>query len=380
MLAVDLSPTEKVESNHKGVLPAMSIEYTPGPLLDAARNTPTALWNDSSDPGELAQSISFGGVGATCNPTIAYTCINQRRDVWLPRIAELAKEMPDATESEIGWQVVRELSLEAAKLLEPIFEAENGRNGRLSMQTDPRLARSAKALADQAEEFHNLAKNIIVKIPATSVGIEAIEEATYRGVSVNVTVSFSVAQAVTTGEAIERGLKRREAEGKDTSQMGPVVTLMVGRLDDWIKEVAARDRMFLDPGHLEWAGIAAFKRAYQEFRKRGLRARMLSAAFRNVMHWSEFVGGDVVVSPPFKWAKLINDSDYKVEERMDIPVREDIMKTLLSIPEFVRAYEPDGMTPEEFDTFGATARTLRGFLQADADLDALVRDVIMPAP
>ena len=380
MLAVDLSPTEKVESNHKGVLPAMSIEYTPGPLLDAARNTPTALWNDSSDPSELAQSISFGGVGATCNPTIAYTCINQRRDVWLPRIAELAKEMPDATESEIGWQVVRELSLEAAKLLEPIFKAENGHNGRLSMQTDPRLARSAKALADQAEEFHNLAKNIIVKIPATSVGIEAIEEATYRGVSVNVTVSFSVAQAVTTGEAIERGLKRREAEGKDTSQMGPVVTLMVGRLDDWIKEVAARDKMFLDPGHLEWCGIAAFKRAYQEFQKRGLRARMLSAAFRNVMHWSEFVGGDVVVSPPFQWAKLINDSDYKMEERMDIPVREDIMKTLLSIPEFVRAYEPDGMTPEEFDTFGATAKTLRGFLQADADLDALVRDVIMPAP
>ena len=379
-LAVDLFPTEKVESNHKGVLPAMSIEYTPGPLLDAARNTPTALWNDSSDPNELAQSISFGGVGATCNPTIAYTCINQRRDVWLPRIAELAKEMPNATESELGWQVVRELSLEAAKLLEPIFEAENGRNGRLSMQTDPRLARSAKALADQAEEFHNLAKNIIVKIPATSVGVEAIEEATYRGVSVNVTVSFSVAQAVTTGEAIERGLKRREAEGKDTSQMGPVVTLMVGRLDDWIKEVAARDKMFLDPGHLEWCGVAAFKRAYQEFQKRGLRARMLSAAFRNVMHWSEFVGGDVVVSPPFKWAKLINDSDYKVEERMDIPVREDIMKTLLSIPEFVRAYEPDGMTPEEFDTFGGTVRTLRGFLQADADLDALVRDVIMPAP
>ncbi len=358
----------------------MPIEYTPGPLLDAARNTPTALWNDSSDPNELAQSISFGGVGATCNPTIAFTCINQRREVWLPRIAELAKEMPEASESEIGWQAVRELSLEAAKLLEPIFERENGRNGRLSMQTDPRLARSAKALADQAEEFSNLAPNIIVKIPATSVGVEAIEEATYRGVSVNVTVSFSVPQAIVTGEAIERGLKRREAEGKDVSTMGPVVTLMVGRLDDWIKDVAKRDGLFLDPGHLEWAGIAAFKRAYQEFNKRGLRARMLSAAFRNVMHWSEFVGGDVVVSPPFKWAKLINDSGYKMQQRMDIPVRDDIMETLLSIPEFIRAYEPDGMTPLEFDTFGATAKTLRGFLQADADLDALVRDVVIPAP
>ena len=358
----------------------MTIEYTPGPLLDASRSTPTALWNDSADPDELKQSISFGGVGATCNPSIAYTCINQRKDVWLPRIAELAEKMPEATESQIGWQVVRELSVEAAKLLEPIFDEQNGRNGRLCIQTDPRLARNAKALADQAEEFSKLARNIIVKIPATSVGIKAIEDATHRGVSVNVTVSFSVPQAVTTGEAIERGLKRREAEGKDISTMGPVVTLMGGRLDDWIKIVAKRDNLFIDPGHLEWAGVAALKRAYHEFQARGLRARVLSAAFRNVMHWSEFVGGDLVVSPPFKWQKLINDSGYKVVNRIDEPVAPEIMKTLESIPEFVRAYEPDGMTPEEFDTFGATVRTLRGFLQADADLDTLVRDVIMPQP
>ena len=358
----------------------MSIEYTPGPLLTATRTTPTVLWNDSADPDELRQSISFGCVGATCNPTIAYTCINQKKERWLPRIAELAEQMPEATESEIGWRIVRELSLEAAGLLEPAFKEHKGRNGRLSMQTDPRLARSAKALADQAEEFSNLAENIIVKIPATSVGVRAIEEATYRGVSVNVTVSFSVPQAVATGEAIERGLRRREAEGKDVSAMGPVVTLMVGRLDDWIKIVAKREGLFLDPGHLEWAGIAAFKRAHQEFISRGLRARMLSAAFRNVMHWSELVGGDLVISPPFKWQKIINASDYKVEPRIDEPVAPRIMKTLLSIPEFVRAYEPDGMTPEEFDTYGATVRTLRGFLQADADLDALVRDVIMPQP
>jgi hypothetical protein len=55
--------------------------------------------------------------------------------------------------------------------------------------------------------------------------MEAIEEATYRGVSVNVTVSFTVAQAVASAEAIERGLRRRDAEGLPTDRMGPVVTL-----------------------------------------------------------------------------------------------------------------------------------------------------------
>ena len=216
--------------------------------------------------------------------------------------------MPTATESEIGWKVVEEVSLQAAKLLEPTFAEHAGRNGRLSMQTDPRLRRSATALADQAEYFASLAPNIIVKVPATEVGVEAIEEATYRGVNINVTVSFTVPQALATGEAIERGLKRREAEGKDVSSIGPVVTIMVGRLDDWLKEVVARDGIEIDPEHLEWAGVAAVKRAYTLFQERGLRARVLAAAYRNQLQWTELVGGDLVLSPPFGWGQKFQAS------------------------------------------------------------------------
>ncbi|PID50749.1 MAG: transaldolase, partial [Propionibacteriales bacterium] len=315
------------------------IKYTPGPLLTAATNTKTCLWNDSSDLDELRQSISFGGVGATCNPVIAYTTISNHLDVWTPRIKQIAAEHPTWGESAIGWQAVKDMSVEAAALLKPIFDEHNGRNGRLSVQTDPRLHRDAKALADQAVEFHEMTDNIVVKIPATKTGIEAIEDATYRGVSVNVTVSFSVPQAVRAAEAIERGLDRRAADGHDISQMGPVVTIMVGRLDDWLKSVVARDQIFLDHSVLEWAGIACFKNAYRIFVERGFRSRLLSAAFRNVYHWAEFVGGDVVVSPPFKWQQIINGSDYETVERMDVPVSEHYLEQLRRIPDFVRAYE-----------------------------------------
>lgn len=358
----------------------MTDTFTPGPLHDAAKRTPTALWNDSSDLEELTESIAMGAVGATCNPTIAYTTLKKHPDIWAPRITKIAQDMPTATEAEIGWQAVKDMSVEAAKLLEPAFEETKGRNGRLSVQTDPTNYRNAKALADQAVEFDHLAHNIIVKIPATSVGLEAIEDATYRGVTVNVTVSFTVAQAVATGEAIERGLKRREAEGLPTDQMWPVVTLMVGRLDDWMKIVAEREQLVFNPGHLEWAGIAAFKRAVEEFDKRGLKSRMLAAAFRNTMHYTELVGGDIVISPPFKWQKRINDAGHEMVERFSQPVPADAMETLLSIDEFRRAYEPDGLTPEEFDTFGATVRTLRGFLADVGNLEALVRDIILPQP
>ncbi len=358
----------------------MTIEPTPGPLLEATELFPTVLWNDSSDLNELRKSISFGGVGATCNPVIAYTTISSYPEIWTERIQKIADEHPTWGESEIGWQAVRDMSVEAAELLHPSFEKYNGRNGRLSVQTDPRLHRDAEALADQAQEFSEMADNIIVKIPATKTGLEAIEEATARGVSINVTVSFSVPQAVAAAEAIERGLNRREAAGEDISQMAPVVTIMVGRLDDWMKNVVARDGIYIDASALDWAGIAAMKKAYGIFQERGYRSRVLAAAFRNVNQWAEFQGGDVVVSPPFKWQEIINNSDYEPVERMSVPVDPYYIEQLRRIPDFNRAYDEDGMTVEEFEEFGPTKLTLRQFLDADAKLDALVRDVIVPAP
>ncbi|HAS32940.1 transaldolase family protein [Microbacterium sp. UBA837] len=349
------------------------------PLRAATEQFVTVLWNDSADPRELEQSIDFGAVGATCNPVIALAAVKADLPKWAPRIAELAREYPTASESELGWKVVEELSIHAAALLKPAFDASGGRNGRLSIQTDPRLHRDADALVAQAVHFSSLAENIIVKIPATSVGLRAIEEATYRGVSINVTVSFTVPQAVAAAEAIERGLDRRAAEGLPEREFGSVVTIMGGRLDDWLKAWTQKNRILVDPGYLEWAGVAALKKTYAVFQERGFRSRVLSAAFRNHMHWSELQGGDLVVSPPFDWQARINENGIYAEDRISVPVDPQIIETLIAqVPEFVRAYEVDGMTPEEFDTFGATVRTLRQFLDADEQLDHIVRDILLP--
>ncbi len=283
------------------------------PLLRMTETTPTCLWNDSADPKELAQAIGWGAVGATCNPVIALSALKADLPTWAGRIREYAAEHPTATEDAIGWAMVKRLSVEAAALLEPAFERYEGVNGRLSIQTDPRHYRDTAALVEQAVEFASLAPNMIVKIPVTTAGIEAFEEATYRGVSLNATVSFTVSQAIAVAEAIERGLRRREAEGLDVSTMGPVCTIMVGRTDDWMRASAERDQITVDPGITEWAGVAVFKKAYRLYQERGYRTRLLSAAFRNHMHWSQFIGGDVVISPPFGWQKRFNASDDRAE-------------------------------------------------------------------
>jgi transaldolase len=351
------------------------------PLHEMTQTTPTCLWNDSASIEELKYSVEHGAVGATCNPVIVLSVFKKEMAAWKERIQSLIEERPTATEDQIAWQLVREISTKSAALLLPIFESHQGRNGRLSIQTDPRLFRDARAMEAQAEEFSRLAPNMLVKIPATRAGIPAIEEATYQGISINATVCFTLPQCIAVAEAVERGLQRRERERKTIAGMGPVCTIMVGRLDDWLKVVAEKENLTIDPGYLEWAGVAVFKKAYKIFRQRGYRIRLLSAAFRNHMHWSEFIGGDVVISPPYSWQVRFNASDIKIQSRIDVAVEPKIIGELLrKFGDFRRAYEEDGIQPNEFDTYGATRRTLRQFITACHDLDGIVRDILIPNP
>lgn len=359
---------------------ATSTSYK-SPLHEMTQTTPTCLWNDSASIQELTYSIGHGAVGATCNPVIVLGVLNKEMTQWKDRIQSLIQERARATEDEIAWQLVREISAKSAALLKPIFDAQQGRNGRLSIQTDPRLYRDTEAIVRQAEEFSRLAPNMIVKIPVTRAGILAIEEATYRGISINATVCFTLPQCVAVAEAVERGLKRREKDGKEIANMGPVCTIMVGRLDDWLKVAAEKENISIDPGCLEWAGVAVFKKTYELFRKRGYRIRLLSAAFRNHMHWSELIGGDVVISPPYAWQVRFNASDIEVVPRIDKPVESRVVEELSKrFVDFRYAYEEGGLSVDEFDGFPPTRRTLRQFITACHDLDGIVRDFMLPNP
>src|SRR6266702_1429258 len=159
--------------------------------------------------------------------------------------------------------------------------------------------------------------------------------------------------------------------------MGPVCTIMVGRLDDWLKIVAEKKSITTgEPGYLEWAGVTVFKRTYKLYRERGYRLRLLSAAFRNHMHWSELIGGDVVISPPYKWQVRFNASHVECSNRIDVPVNPKIVADLEEkFVDFRRAYEEGGLSVDEFDEYGPTARTLRGFLDATQELANIVRNI-----
>lgn len=359
----------------------MTATAVDSPLLRMTEETPTQYWNDSCAVAELEYAVARGAVGATSNPSIVLEVLGKERAHWVPRVHELAAANPTWSEVELTWALIEEMAARGAAILHPVHERRGGRGGRLSVQTNPANHRSPERMLEQALRFHGLAPNMQVKFPNTAAGLVAIEEATARGVNINATVSFTLAQAIAAAEAVERGLRRREADGGDTASMTPVVTLMIGRLDDWMKVLVERDDLAVHPDAPNWAGIAVFKRAYGIFRERGYRARLLAAAYRHRLHWTELVGGEVSMTMPYAWQVRFNASGIAPEPRLDVPVDPALVDDLLArIPDFRRAYEPDGLTPDEFEGYGASTRTLRGFIKSYHDLQAAVRDLVLPDP
>jgi transaldolase len=156
---------------------------------------------------------------------------------------------------------------------------------------------------------------------------------------------------------------------------------MIGRLDDWMKVLVERDGLAVDPAAPDWAGIAVFKRTYAVFQERGYRSTLLAAATRHRLHWTELVGANAAMTLTPGWQARFERSGITARPRIDQPVDPAILADLMTrIPDFGRAYEPDALAIDEFDAYGATARTLRAFIASYHDLLGTVRDIVLPNP
>ncbi|MCL2057567.1 MAG: transaldolase [Oscillospiraceae bacterium] len=343
-------------------------------LLETTQKFPnTDYWNDSCAKSDLEYAIARGAVGATTNPIIVGSVFKRETDLWKDRVYEIIGEKPSGSEEDVAWKLIEEMGARGAGMLKSIYDKYKGKKGRISIQTNARHYRNTEAMVTQAKHFNTLAPNMQVKMPASAAGIKAFEEATYAGISINATVSFTVPQAIAVAEAVERGFARREAEGLPIDTMAPVCTLMVGRADDWLKAWVARTGVIVDPDCLEYVGVAIFKRAYKIYKEKGYRLRLLAAAFRNHYHWSEFIGGDCAMTITQDWQEKLNASNVEVVSRIDKPVPPVLLDQLLTLPEFVKAYEPDGQAPEEFEHYGAFVHTLSTFLDGYDDLLKTIR-------
>jgi len=323
------------------------------------QETPTTWWHDSADPDELRRGLEHGATGVTTNPLLAARTLRGRPEIWGEALAGIPRELSGEAKAEaLTWAVVTR----AAALLLPQHQATQGRLGYVCGQVNPGRAGDRDSMVAMARRYHAWAPNIAVKLPGTAAGLDVLEECVAEGVTITATVSFTVPQVLAIAERHRAGAARARAAGRTPGRCFPV--LMLGRLDDYLREVAHDRRAAVEESDLRQAGLAVAKRAYALYRERGYDCLLLPAALRGTYHMTELAGAEMVISTaPGIQAKLLEPGVPR-ECRIDRPVPADAIRRLQTIPEFVKAYEPDGMAPEDFITFGPTQRTLAQFVDA----------------
>jgi len=321
--------------------------------------TRTKWWHDSADPAELQVGLKRGAIGVTTNPFLANLALTRNRALWAAAIEQvLAQRLPES-KAEALMQIV--VTRTADKLL-PQYEASQGARGYVCAQVNPSRAGDRDAMQAMARRFHNWAPNIAVKLPATSAGLDVLEDCVAEGITVTATVSFTVPQAVAIAERHRAGIRRARQASVEPGKCFAVI--MIGRLDDYLREVARDNQVAVSEGDIRQAGLAVTKRAYALYREHGYEAVLLVAALRGDYHLTELAGAGILMSiaPPYQ--EIFVAQDFPRQKRIETPIPADVIERLCQMREFVRSYEQKGMAPSEFVGFGATQRTLSQFVEA----------------
>jgi len=321
-----------------------------------ASDTPTLWWHDSADSQELTEGLAQGASGVTTNPVLTARALKGQPDHWQRRIGALDASL-DPTER--AQRLVEGVVGETAERLLPQFAGLGGRTGYVCAQVDPGLQGNREAMMTMAKRFHAIAPNIAVKLPVTAAGLDVLEDCVAQGITITATVSFTVPQVLAVGERHMRGVARAEQAGVTPGDCFAVI--MIGRIDDYIRDVALDEGASVTESDIRQVGLAVSKRAYRIYRERGYRAVLLVAALRGTYHMTELAGADFIMSIHPRYQTQLLAPDVREEERIGIEVPSGVIERLATIREFRRAYEPDLMPPSEFLGFGATQRTASQF-------------------
>ncbi len=320
-------------------------------------NTKTVWWHDSAEDSELRRGLERGAVGVTTNPFLANLAVARNRALWSKEIDEvLAQNLAPEAKAEA---LMRIAVTHTAEKLMPRFEASKGESGWVCAQVNPVRAGDRECMQTLARRFHQWSPNIAVKLPATHAGLDVLEDCIAQGITCTATVSFTVPQVLAIAERHRRGIERARRDGRKPGRCFSVI--MIGRLDDFLREVAHDNRVAVTETDIQQAGLAVTKRAYGLYRERGYEAVLLVAALRGPHHLTELAGADLVMSIAPAYQDAFVKDEFPREERIGREVDADVINRLSAMPEFVQAYEPEGMSEKQFVSYGPTQRTLGQF-------------------
>jgi len=318
---------------------------TVGYFHRVAQETPTRVWVNNPTGAEIAKSIEAGAVACTTNPSYCSRLIALEGGYINKTIDEAIEQVTDNSDAaERAYHIAAQRVMHAFL---PIYETTHGAQGYVTIQGDPRLDKSYEAIADEAMRCTTLGPNYMAKIPVTKAGLKAIECLVEQGIPVCATEIFSISQAVQTCEAYRRASER-------TGQHPPFfVTHITGIFDQLFEETVKKEQIEISLEALQQAGSIIARKEYQIIKERGYQVTLMGGGARSLLHFTGLVGGDLAVTLNWTTMEELIAGDGQVRSRIGDPSSQSVVDELCrKLPNFLRAYEEQGLAIEEYEDFG----------------------------
>ncbi len=387
--------TESVLERLTRVHPDMEIWWDSSPLVfqswvkkmvDAAPPAKQAVLEEQlnriyvvNDP---AQSLVRG---CTTNPPLSLTAVKSDLSTWNEWVDDLIRSNGNLSRYEYFWLTYKEVIRRGAEMMLPIWKASGGRFGYISGQLDPRLITESEKMIEMAKEIRAISPNVMIKVPASTQGVDVVRALTAMAIPTNVTTCFTLPQIWAVANAAKEGVAIAEKNKVDLSKWRAVITMMIGRLTEHpvLDQQAARRGITLSWSDKHWLGIYIFRKAFKLLKENALPSKMLACSMRDgplvggkYHFWDvEKIAGDIVYTmPPYVLEPLFQkceDLTFR-EEILNDDVPPKVLRKMSKIPFVLQSWDENGMEVDQFNLHPSTIATADAFSQASAGLEAYV--------
>lgn len=328
----------------------------------------TKLWLDSIDPELIARNRSLGATGATSNPIIVSDLLKTGR--FEEQMAELIAS--GLSDEEIAWRVTDGLVQSAQAAFLDVWQETKGNDGYVSFELDPLLEDADLSLEGRTARYIELGQhwseghtNRMIKVPATPAGLAALEELSAAGVTLNVTLIFTLDQYQQARDAIWKGAQRR----KSLDGFKSVYSIFVSRVD--VYTASHVDDLSVAQGQV---GIVNAKRLWQENQRfwsdKNLKLEQeiifASTGTKNAedapwKYVAALAGSDIQTNPPAT-NQAVAESNQSFTRQVDSPVPDDVAREIETKVDFGRLQEV--LMSEGISKFIAPQKSLLNLIAA----------------
>lgn len=312
-----------------------------------AQQSQNRFWINNPTMEQARKAIENGAISCTTNPSYTSKLLQDEKEK--PEITKIIDTsiLKIEDDSKAAAAVQRQVVKRVMNKFKPLFNKNPGEEGFVSIQGDPYAESNSKNIIEEAVEDTKLGENVIIKVPVTAAGLQAIEYLIGKNIPIIATEVMGISQAICVCELYETVCRK-------TGRRPPFyVTHITGIFDEYLQNVVRDKHMTISQDILWQAGIILARKQYRVIKSRGYNVTMLGGGARELHHFTEMVGSKMHVTINWKdTADKLLELDPPVVYRMDTPIPNYAVEELIKIPEFQKAYAEDGLVIEEFEDFG----------------------------